>query len=240
MAKGKKTPELPYPEKVSIGTTRARHNRVGKIQTEVVDIRSLKLDPNNANTHDHLNLRTIARSLEQFGQVTPIVVNNDNVIIKGNGTYTAAVSILKWSTIEVTRVNFDSEEAMAYALIDNRSSDLSKFDKDVVAQQVAFLSDKGWATADVGWEETNWDSDLGEEEADKEEDPDKPDKPIKVTSGQRQVIDEAIAKMKAYTEQDGGPPISEGRALELICAEFLSSFNPDTYGMGPPEEEHLN
>ena len=62
-------------------------------------------DADNARKHDSRNLKVIAESLKRFGQRTPIVVNRKNkVILKGNGTYTAA-KMLGWKQIAVVWVD---------------------------------------------------------------------------------------------------------------------------------------
>ncbi len=91
-----------------------------------VPIDSIYCDPANARTgHD---LDGIAASLKRYGQRTPVVANKDGVILKGNGTYTAAKTRLKWKEIAAVLVNDDATTATGYAIADNRLGDLSHFD----------------------------------------------------------------------------------------------------------------
>jgi hypothetical protein len=91
-----------------------------------VPIDSVYCDPANARAgHD---LDGIADSLQKYGQRTPIVVNKNGVILKGNGTYTAAKTRLKWTEIAAVTVNDDAVTATGYAIADNRLGDLSHFD----------------------------------------------------------------------------------------------------------------
>ena len=91
------------------------------------------LDPLNAR-HNH-DLQSIARSLQEYGQRTPIVANmsEDGRIIKGNGTYEAATQILGWDHIAAVLVEDDPLTATGYAIVDNRSSDKSEFNEEVLA-----------------------------------------------------------------------------------------------------------
>jgi hypothetical protein len=85
----------------------------------VVDIDLPKLDPVNALNHQAHDLDETARSLNQFGQRKPIVVNKNTMITEaGNGTLTAARS-LGWEKIAAIFVEDDAQRAIAYALADN-------------------------------------------------------------------------------------------------------------------------
>jgi len=121
------------------------------MELETVAIESLSLDPQNARKHSNRNLDAIKASLNKFGQRKPIVVHN-NVVIAGNGTLEAAKS-LGWTEIQVSVCpdDWDSDTAKAYALADNRSSELGEWSEDVLAAQLAELDEKGWDTTELGF-----------------------------------------------------------------------------------------
>jgi len=124
---------------------------------ETVNITDLKQDPNNARTHDKKNLDAIAYSLNTFGQRKPIVVSQNNVVIAGNGTLTAAKQ-LGWTEITVAKIpaDWDDNQIKAYALADNRSAELADWDKNILANQVFELKTDGWDTEQLGfWENYN-------------------------------------------------------------------------------------
>ncbi len=89
----------------------------------------------------------IAASLDRFGQVKPVVVSTDNRIIAGNHTHAAAVR-LGWDQIAAVRVDLHSTDAQALALAvaDNRTGDLSRWDND---QLMEFLTEIQTADADL-------------------------------------------------------------------------------------------
>ena len=118
---------------------------------ETVTIESLKLDPNNARKHSKRNLDAIAASLNKFGQRKPIVVHN-GVVIAGNGTLEAAKT-LGWTEISISRCpdDWDNDTAKAYALADNRSSELAEWDDKILSTQLLDLDDMGWDIEDIGF-----------------------------------------------------------------------------------------
>lgn len=96
-----------------------------QVNTEVVDINSLKPYPKNPR---HGDVDEIAKSLAVNGQYKPIVVNRrDSAILAGNHTWKAARS-LGWKTIAVSWVDVDDIDAAKIVLADNRTSDMSIYD----------------------------------------------------------------------------------------------------------------
>ena len=105
---------------------------------ETVDINELVPDDQNARTHGDRSVEAIAASLEQFGQVRAIVIDQKNKILAGNGVYLAAQS-LGWQRLKVERVEFEGAEATAYAIADNRIAELSAWDSAILTEQLGEL-----------------------------------------------------------------------------------------------------
>lgn len=93
-----------------------------------VPIQSLRLDPLNARQHDEPNLKAIQGSLRTFGQLKPIVANAASREIEaGNGTYLAAQR-LGWTHLAVVFVEHDPAAHRGFALADNRTAELARWD----------------------------------------------------------------------------------------------------------------
>lgn len=105
-------------------------------------IEDLQLDPDNAREHDDANLEAIKSSLGKFGQRKPIVVA-DSVVIAGNGTMLAAQA-LGWQEIDtVSADDLDELERKAYAIADNRTAELAKWNQEKLAQALADITEIG-------------------------------------------------------------------------------------------------
>ena len=105
-------------------------------------IEDLQLDPDNAREHDDANLEAIKSSLGKFGQRKPIVVA-DGVVIAGNGTMLAAQA-LGWKQIDtVSADDLDELERKAYAIADNRTAELAKWNQEKLAQALADITEIG-------------------------------------------------------------------------------------------------
>jgi len=134
------------------------------MQIETVPVSYLSQDPANARKHDDKNIKAIIASLRRFGQQKPIVVDRSNVVRAGSGTLEAA-SRLEWETIEVVYTDLQSAEAVAYAIADNRTTDLSQFDNDILRAQLEALDEElqacaGYDEVDIAALASDYDDDL--------------------------------------------------------------------------------
>ena len=123
------------------------------MKIERIKLAELRHDDQNARTHDQSNLKAIAGSLEQFGQRKPIVITQDNKVVAGNGTLTAA-KLIDWTEIDCVRVPADwtAEQIKAYALADNRTAELAAWDVETLNLQIQELTDAGFHVEDFGFD----------------------------------------------------------------------------------------
>jgi DNA modification methylase len=123
------------------------------MKIETLQIKDLRPDPNNARQHDEKNLKAIQGSLKQFGQRKPIVINDSFVIVAGNGTVEAAKR-LGWTKIECVQVPGDwtAEQTKAFALADNRTAELAKWDVKVLNAQLLEFVESEFDIEALGFE----------------------------------------------------------------------------------------
>jgi DNA modification methylase len=123
------------------------------MKIERIKLAELRHDDQNARTHDQTNLKAIAGSLEQFGQRKPIVITQDNKVVAGNGTLTAA-KLIGWVEIDCVRVpaDWNADQIKAYALADNRTAELAQWDEQVMAAQLLDLQEAGFDIEAIGFE----------------------------------------------------------------------------------------
>jgi site-specific DNA-methyltransferase (adenine-specific) len=122
-----------------------------KVESVAVDV--LSFDAQNARKHSDKNLGAIQGSLEQFGQRKPIVVTAENVVVAGNGTLQAALN-LGWKKIDVVRVpvEWSADQVKAFALADNRTSELAEWNPEVLSAQLLELSEGGMDVEALGFD----------------------------------------------------------------------------------------
>jgi hypothetical protein len=125
------------------------------LRIETKRVAELSFDPENARSHSSSNLDAIKRSLSQFGQRKPIVLDSAGVVVAGNGTLQAAIA-LGWSEIDTVSVPADwsDEQVKAFAIADNRSAELAEWNSEKLALQLSELEEFGWDLKDLGFTKT--------------------------------------------------------------------------------------
>lgn len=84
------------------------------------------------------DINAIAKSYDKFGQRKPIVATKDGTVISGNHQLESARK-LGWSHIAVVFTDDDELTAKAFAIADNRTSELGTIDQDFLADMLSSL-----------------------------------------------------------------------------------------------------
>lgn len=99
-------------------------------------------DPMNARKHGKESIDGIKISLLQYGQVFPVLVKKTGshtfTCIAGSGRVTAAKD-LGWDEIACVEWDGTPEQAKAFALVDNKTAELSFWDSDNLAEAISEL-----------------------------------------------------------------------------------------------------
>ena len=103
-------------------------------------ISKLKLNPKNPRAHSPKQIRQIARSIETFTFLVPVLVDGQGNVLAGHGRIQAAL-LLGWTEVPVIFVDHLSEnQARAFMIADNRLTENSVWDDRLLAQQLKELS----------------------------------------------------------------------------------------------------
>lgn len=191
----------------------------------LVPLESLTLDPENARRHPRQNIEAIKLSLSTFGQRKPVVyaAAAEGHVIAGNGTVEAARE-LGWSELAaVDSSDLSSEQATAYGLADNATTDLSEWEAQKLRDSLKALPDALKAATGFSVEAIAALSTLAPPSTPRGQegkvDATGGTSSVLVSKDQAEVIDRAVEKMR---REEGEPSMSVGRVLELLCAEYLS------------------
>ena len=99
----------------------------------------LKAWPDNPRTHSDKQLAKLQASIVKFGFTAPVLIDEANVILSGHGRVQAAIA-LELSTIPVRVINGLTEsKKRAYVIADNKLSQLSKWDEDLLKSELNIL-----------------------------------------------------------------------------------------------------
>lgn len=206
----------------------AKHRIAPALKKLIVPISSLTHDPLNARLHPDDNMGAIKSSLTAYGQLKPIVVRKEGmIVVAGNGTL-AAARALGWEDIAASVVEMTDAEALGYGLADNKTAELAKWDFETVSRIEALL-------AGTGIEMTGWPAhelevlrmadwvqpELSDENFDAVEGAGT----YKVSPEEKEIIEVALGVAR---ERLGKKKATDGECLSHICNQWL---------MPPTEEE---
>lgn len=132
--------------------------RATATQVKVVPLSDLVPDPANLRQHPEASSAAIAKSVGALGLGRSIVVDKDGVVRAGNGTLEAAraagvseaivVETNGKQLVVVKRPDWTAEQALAYAIADNRTGELSAFDADALQAAVQSLAEHAVTVGD--------------------------------------------------------------------------------------------
>lgn len=122
-------------------TARSSDKARGRVAIIYRSIHELKLDPKNPRTHSSRQLRQIARSIETFGFVVPVLIDSGLNVIAGHGRILAARQ-LGWSEVPTIRLeHLTDAQVKALRIADNRLGEISLWDDRLLAEQLKELSE---------------------------------------------------------------------------------------------------
>lgn len=102
------------------------------------------------------NVDAIMASYQEFGQVKPVVVRDNNdgtfTVIAGNHQVESARR-LGWTEIAVVKFEGDNARAIAYALADNRTNELGSVDSNLLYELIGEADEYSDLFESLGWDD---------------------------------------------------------------------------------------
>src|SRR5882672_11406100 len=90
------------------------------INIEYKDIAELKPRASNPRTHSKKQIQQIAKSMKEFGFVSPVLIDGKNGIIAGHGRVEAAKSLGRVRVPTVCLDGLTPAQIRAYVIADNK------------------------------------------------------------------------------------------------------------------------
>ena len=108
-------------------------------EIEVLPPGTLKPAKRNARTHNGVQVDLLANSIQHFGVIKPVIIDDRGRLVAGHGIWLAAKK-LGLKQIPVIRVSHLSEAQLrAYALADNQLATKSGWDRELLSLEFADL-----------------------------------------------------------------------------------------------------
>lgn len=196
-----------------------------ELKIEYLPITDLKPYDKNTRKHEKLDVDNIAKSIDKYGMCDAIGIwGNDNIIVEGHGRMLACKQL---GITEVPCVRLDhltDEQRREYAIAHNATAELSIWDKDFLAEELAVL-DMSDFDFDFGI-----DTDAGEDYSPDEfgdeftlADGDKPEicqMTFTLHQSQKELIEYALSVVKDNITETFGNTNGNGNALYEVVRQW--------------------
>lgn len=107
-------------------------------QFEIIYRRTAELreNPDNAKIHPAKQVAKIKRSIKQFGFLSPLIIDQENIVLCGNGRLAAARELGLEAVPTLCAGHLDEARRRALALADNKSADGGRYDEERIAIEI--------------------------------------------------------------------------------------------------------
>jgi DNA modification methylase len=115
--------------------------RTPRLEVRYLSIACLKSNPRNARLHSDKQVRQIARSIEAFGPIVPVLIDGGSQVIAGHGRVQAAqlLGLRELPTICIEHLT--EAQAKAFAIADNKLTENSTWNSNLLGEQLKALSE---------------------------------------------------------------------------------------------------
>lgn len=119
------------------------------LKIEYIDVAKLKPYDKNTRKHEDYDVSQIAKSIEQYGFNDPIGIwGKDNIIVEGHGRLLAAKKLGMDKVPCIRLDDLTDEQRREYAIMHNKTAELSAWDFDLLAAEIDGLDFSGF---DIDW-----------------------------------------------------------------------------------------
>jgi DNA modification methylase len=112
-----------------------------RLQIKYLPTDEVTLNPKNPRVHSKKQIRQLAESIKKLDFNFPIAINANKEVIAGNGRLQAAQFLGLPTVPTVLLDHLTPAQQIAFAIIDNKLTENSKWNESLLAEQIKFLSE---------------------------------------------------------------------------------------------------
>ena len=123
------------------------------MKIEKISIDKIKMYENNAKEHPNWQIEKLSETIKKIGYRSPIIVDENNMILAGHGRY-MALKKLGYSDVQVVRhTDLTEEDKKAYMIADNQYTLNTGFNMEILKQEIEELESVDFNTSLLGFDE---------------------------------------------------------------------------------------
>ena len=108
---------------------------------EQLPLSSLRPNPRNARTHSKAQLKLIQKSISAFGQIKPVIADDQNTILAGHGFVEAAKGLGLRSVAVLRFSHLTEAQKRAYLIADNKIAAEAGWNRELLAVELPELAE---------------------------------------------------------------------------------------------------
>ncbi len=113
---------------------------LSRIEVKYLPPSAISINPRNPRIHKARQLKALAQSIRAFGFNIPIAIDKNGMIVAGHARLAAAQKLGMSEVPVIALDHLTEEQAQAFLLADNRLTELSSWDADLLAIHLKELS----------------------------------------------------------------------------------------------------
>src|SRR3954471_8386055 len=114
---------------------------MNSLSIEYQAVSALKPRASNPRTHSKRQIGQIANAIRRFGFTNPVLVDDDNGIVAGNGRVAAAKTLGLAEVPSVRLSNLTEAEIRAYVIADNKLAENAGWDRNLLGLELQYLAE---------------------------------------------------------------------------------------------------
>ena len=112
-----------------------------RLEVRYLSIEGLKSNAKNTRAHSDKQIGQIARSIEAFGPIVPVLIDRSSQVISGHGRILAAKLLGLTEVPTICVEHLTEAQAKAFAIADNKLTENSTWNTDLLGEQLKALSE---------------------------------------------------------------------------------------------------
>lgn len=123
------------------------------MELEKISIDKIRMYENNTKEHPNWQIEGLSETIKKIGYRSPIIVDENNMILAGHGRY-MALKKLGYSDVQVVRhTDLTEEDKKAYMIADNQYTLNTGFNIEMLKQEIEELESVDFDTLLLGFDE---------------------------------------------------------------------------------------
>jgi len=149
-AKKATRPKLKQITALTAAEQKAFEVKLKDTKIELIDIPSIKINPNNVKKHPEKQITLLAENMRKYGITQPLLIDETNTLWCGHARLEAAKRMELKSVSVIRLSNLSAAEKSALAIADNKLSELGEWDMENLKSTVKMLVETPDLNFDIG------------------------------------------------------------------------------------------